>query len=50
MRPFNKKWNEVESIPLVWVPHAGHNSNVDNPEFVNNQIERFLHSIDGENV
>ncbi|WP_303250465.1 alpha/beta fold hydrolase [uncultured Senegalimassilia sp.] len=50
VRPFNKKWNEVEGIPLVWVPRAGHNSNVDNPEFVNNQIEQFLHSIDGENV
>lgn len=48
VRPFNKKWNEVEGISLVWVPRAGHNSNVDNPEFVNSQIEHFLHSIDGK--
>lgn len=32
----------------MWVPRAGHNSNVDNPEFVNNQIEQFLRSIDEE--
>lgn len=50
VRSFNKKWSKVEGIPLVWVPRAGHNSNVDDPEFVNNQIEQFLHSIDGENV
>ena len=46
--PFNKKWNEAEGIPLVWVPRAGHNSNVDNPEFVNSQIEHFLYSNDGK--
>lgn len=33
----------------MWVPRAGHNSNVDNPEFINNQIEQFLRSI-GENI
>lgn len=38
------------AFPLVWVPRAGHNSNVDNPEFVNNQIEQFLRSIDEENI
>jgi pimeloyl-ACP methyl ester carboxylesterase len=26
----------------VWVPGAGHNSNVDAPDFVNEQIERFV--------
>ena len=50
VRPFNKKWNKGEGISLVWIPRAGHNSNVDNPEFVNSQIEHFLHSIDGENA
>ena len=41
VRPFNRKWAEGEGLPLVWVPGAGHNSNVDNPAFVNAQIERF---------
>lgn len=45
VRAFNRKWTTGEGIPLVWVPGAGHNSNVDNPAFVNNQIERFLTSL-----
>ena len=42
VKPFNRKWTAGDGIPLVWVPGAGHNSNVDAPEFVNTQIERFL--------
>lgn len=42
VRPFNRKWTAGEKIPLVWVPDAGHNANVDNPSFVNEQIERFV--------
>ena len=42
VRPFNRKWTAGEGIPLVWVPGAGHNANVDNPQFVNDQIEAFL--------
>ena len=42
VRPFNRKWTAGEGIPLVWVPGAGHNSNVDAPDFVNAQIERFV--------
>ena len=42
VKPFNRKWATGEGIPLVWVPDAGHNSNVDNPAFVNAQIENFL--------
>ena len=42
VKPFNRKWTAGDGIPLVWVPGAGHNSNVDNPEFVNAQIERFV--------
>lgn len=42
VKPFNRKWTAGDGIPLVWVPGAGHNSNVDNPEFVNEQIERFV--------
>lgn len=42
VRPFNRKWAAGEHLPLVWVPGAGHNSNVDNPAFVNEQIDQFL--------
>ncbi len=39
---YNKQWNKVGKLPLVWVPNAGHNSNTDNPAFVNTKIEEFL--------
>ena len=45
VRAFNRKWAAGEGIPLVWVPKAGHNSNVDEPDFVNGQIERFLAAV-----
>ncbi len=45
VRPFNRKWAAGEGIPLVWVPGAGHNSNVDAPGFVNAQIEEFVASL-----
>ena len=45
VKPFNRKWSRGEGLPLVWVPGAGHNSNVDKPEFVNAQIERLLAEI-----
>lgn len=45
VKAFNRKWTKGEGIPLVWVPGAGHNSNVDAPDFVNAQIERFMASL-----
>jgi pimeloyl-ACP methyl ester carboxylesterase len=42
VRRFNRKWTVGEGISLVWVPGAGHNSNVDAPEFVNARIEQFV--------
>ncbi|MBR1830306.1 MAG: alpha/beta hydrolase [Atopobiaceae bacterium] len=42
VKPFNRKWTAGDGVPLAWVPGAGHNSNVDNPAFVNEQIERFV--------
>lgn len=47
VKPFNRKWAAGEDIPLVWVPGAGHNSNVDAPEFVNAQIEKFVAGLSG---
>lgn len=45
VRPFNRRWSKGEGIPLVWVPGAGHNANVDCPAFVNRQIEQFCSEI-----
>lgn len=46
VRPFNRKWAAGEGIALVWVPGAGHNSNVDAPDFVNAQIEGFVATLE----
>lgn len=46
VRKFNRKWTAGEGIPLVWVPDAGHNANVDAPEFVNRQIEAFISQLE----
>lgn len=40
-----KEWARNEELPLVIVPNARHNSNEDNPEFVNKQIQQFIQSI-----
>ena len=45
VKVFNRKWASGENIPLVWVPDAGHNSNVDAPDFVNAQIESFVSKL-----
>ncbi len=42
---YNKKWTQIAGIPLVWVKNAGHNSNTDCPEFVNEQIREFINHI-----
>ncbi len=39
---YNQKWNKTTNIPLIWIKNAGHNSNVDNPEMVNQSIMNFI--------
>ncbi len=46
VKVFNRRWASGEHASLVWVPHAGHNSNVDNPDFVNEQIEGFVMNLE----
>ena len=46
VRAFSRKWTAGEGIPLVWVPNAGHNANVDAPNFVNAQIEAFVAGLE----
>ncbi|OUM65078.1 hypothetical protein PIROE2DRAFT_7966 [Piromyces sp. E2] len=39
---YNKAWHQKSSIPIEWIKGAGHNSNTDAPEKVNQIIEEFL--------
>lgn len=41
-RRYNKNWAENANLRLVWIPNAGHNSNIDNSGMVNNEIENFI--------
>ncbi len=45
VKQYNKEWSKRTGIRLVWIPNAAHNSNVDNPEFVNNCIQEFLENL-----
>lgn len=45
VRSYNKMWAEKTGYKLVIIENAGHNSNVDNPKAVNNEIEKFTEII-----
>ena len=38
---YNKAWHKKSGIPITWIKNAGHNSNTDAPELVNDLIEEF---------
>ena len=42
---YNREWNKRTGIPLEWIKDAGHNSNTDQPEIINELIERFVDKI-----
>lgn len=42
---YNKKWHIKTGIPIYWIRNAGHNSNTDKPEEINQIIEDFVSSI-----
>src|SRR5699024_11303135 len=42
---YNRASSEGEGLSLVCVPAAGHNSNTDNPVYINRQIGCFLHKL-----
>ncbi len=42
---YNKAWHKNTQIPLVWIDKAGHNSNTDQPEIVNEWIEHLLDEV-----
>ncbi len=41
---YNKAWHKETGIPIHWIEGAGHNSNTDRPEEVNQLIEKFVAS------
>ena len=42
---YNRKWHKKSGIPIEWIEGAGHNSNTDEPELVNDLIERFIAAL-----
>ncbi len=44
---YNKAWTKGTGLPLVWIENAGHNSNTDQPERVNELIDEFVDSTIG---
>ena len=39
---YNKAWHKNTNIPLHWIENAGHNSNTDQPEIINQLIDEFI--------
>ena len=44
-KSYNRRWTKKEGIPLFWIKNAGHNSNTDQPEEVNQIIRDFVRTI-----
>lgn len=42
---YNKAWSKNAGIPIAWIEHAGHNANTDQPEIVNDLIERIAKQV-----
>ena len=42
---YNKAWHERTGIPIRWLKNAGHNSNTDEPQLVNQILDAFLQEI-----
>ena len=42
---YNKAWHKNTGIPLEWIKDAGHNSNTDKPEIVNQLIEKMVRQL-----
>lgn len=48
VKQYNKTWSRRTGIEIIWVPNAAHNSNVDNPQFVNDRIKGFLENLNNK--
>ena len=42
VKQYNAQWAEDLNVPITWIKGAAHNSNDDQPEQVNEQIEKFI--------
>lgn len=42
---YNKAWHKNTNIPIQWIKDAGHNSNTDKPEQVNELIETVIRQV-----
>ena len=42
---YNKMWHKNTGIPIEWIKEAGHNSNTDKPEIVNQLIENLIKQV-----
>jgi pimeloyl-ACP methyl ester carboxylesterase len=47
-KSYNRRWAKREGLPIYWIKNAGHNSNTDKPEEIN-QIIRDFYSIEVRN-
>lgn len=45
VKVYNRMWSKKTGFDLVVIEKSGHNSNVDNPRKVNNEIEKFIKTI-----
>ena len=44
-KSYNRRWAKREGLPIHWIKNAGHNSNTDKPEEVNQIIRDFYASF-----
>lgn len=42
---YSKAWHKETKIPIAWIKDAGHNSNTDKPEIVNELIEKLVSQL-----
>ena len=45
---YMRAWARRGGLAFCWVPDAGHNANVDNPAFVNKELECFVMGLVGD--
>lgn len=46
-KSYNKRWAKTEGLTIHWIPNAGHNSNTDCPDEINQIIEDFCQQKTG---
>ncbi len=47
-KSYNRRWAKKEGLRIFWIKNAGHNSNTDKPEEVNQIIRDFARSLQEE--